>query len=152
MTVNVLALDLGTWCGYAFTCGGEIHHGTERFMQRRSWHAGRRWSDFREWLSSLISREQISVIAYEDVRRHKGTQAAHVYGGFRSMVEMVAQQHNVVLVGVGVGVIKKAWTGRGNADKAAMLAEARSRGFAPIDDNAADALAILHIATTKEIV
>ena len=38
------------------------------------------------------------------------------------------------------------WTGgyaKGNADKAAMIAAARARGFSPADDNEADAIAIL---------
>jgi len=34
-------------------------------------------------------------------------------------------------------------TGRGNADKAAVIAAVRARGFHPKDDNEADALAIL---------
>ena len=32
---------------------------------------------------------------------------------------------------------------KGNADKAAMVAAARARGFSPADDNEADAIAIL---------
>ena len=45
--------------------------------------------------------------------------------------------------GVPVGTIKRFATGRGNADKAAMVAAMKARGFNPADDNEADALAIL---------
>jgi Holliday junction resolvasome RuvABC endonuclease subunit len=45
--------------------------------------------------------------------------------------------------GVPVGTIKKHATGRGNADKQAMVAAARARGFSPADDNEADAIALL---------
>ena len=45
--------------------------------------------------------------------------------------------------GVPVGSIKKHATGKGNADKAAMIDAARARGFSPADDNEADAIAIL---------
>jgi len=38
---------------------------------------------------------------------------------------------------------KRHVTGRGNADKAAVIAAVRARGFHPADDNEADALAIL---------
>ena len=34
-------------------------------------------------------------------------------------------------------------TGKGNADKAAVIDAVRLRGFAPVDDNEADAIAIL---------
>ena len=34
-------------------------------------------------------------------------------------------------------------TGKGNANKDAMIAAARARGFTPTDDNEADAIAIL---------
>ena len=34
-------------------------------------------------------------------------------------------------------------SGKGNADKAAMVAAVRARGFSPADDNEADAIAIL---------
>ena len=42
-----------------------------------------------------------------------------------------------------VGTIKRFATGRGNADKAAMMAAVTARGFAPADDNEADAIALL---------
>lgn len=45
--------------------------------------------------------------------------------------------------GVPVGSIKKRATGKGNAEKAAMVAAVRSMGFEPSDDNEADALALL---------
>jgi Holliday junction resolvasome RuvABC endonuclease subunit len=52
--------------------------------------------------------------------------------------------------GVPVGTIKRYATGKGNADKAAMVAAMRARGFAPVDDNEADALALLLWATDAE--
>lgn len=149
--MNILALDFGSKTGYAVHRGGDIACGTQRFIQRNSWHPGRRWSEFRAWVSGMIDEHHVTLIAFEEVRRHKGTHAGHIYGGYRAMTEMVAQQHNVPMVCFGVGVIKKAWTGKGNADKQRMIDEAKSRGFAPIDDNAADALAILHCAL-KEVV
>jgi Holliday junction resolvasome RuvABC endonuclease subunit len=45
--------------------------------------------------------------------------------------------------GTPVGTIKRHATGKGNADKAAMIAAVRARGFNPADDNEADAIAIL---------
>jgi Holliday junction resolvasome RuvABC endonuclease subunit len=45
--------------------------------------------------------------------------------------------------GVPVGTIKRHVTGRGNADKDAVIAAVRRLGFDPVDDNEADALALL---------
>jgi hypothetical protein len=45
--------------------------------------------------------------------------------------------------GVPVGTIKRFIVGKGNADKAAVLAAVRARGFFLKDDNDADAIAIL---------
>ncbi|MEY3082847.1 MAG: hypothetical protein RJA94_2832, partial [Pseudomonadota bacterium] len=42
-----------------------------------------------------------------------------------------------------VGTIKRFATGKGNADKQAMIAAVRERGFESADDNEADAIAIL---------
>ena len=148
---NLLALDLGSKTGWAVRRrDGSMSHGTERFLQRKGAHPGARWADFRAWLFRTISAEQVHAIAYERVYRHVGTDAAHVYGAFEAMMQMVAAQHNVELVPVGVGTIKKAWTGNGAADKAAMMAEARRRGFKPTTHDESDALAILSWAATQE--
>ena len=57
-----------------------------------------------------------------------------------------AELRGVPYQGVPVGTVKRHATGHGNADKQAMMAAARARGFLPADDNEADALAILHWA------
>lgn len=148
---NVLALDLGTHTGWAVRRrDGTISHGTESFSPRKSWTPGQRWLRYRSWLSALIEREQVHAIAYELVHRHLGTEAAHAYGAFQALTEMSAEGRNIELLPVGVGVIKQGWTGKGNADKAAMIAEAKRRGFTPDTDNAADALAVLSWACMQE--
>ncbi|MCZ8278973.1 MAG: hypothetical protein O9313_11610, partial [Acetobacteraceae bacterium] len=60
------------------------------------------------------------------------------------------EEHAIAYQGVPVGTIKRYATGRGNADKAAMVAAMRARGFTPADDNEADALALLLWATDAE--
>lgn len=147
--VNTLALDLGTHCGFALsTRDGLLEYGTEKFQPKRD--PGERWTNFRAWLSKLIAERHIAVAYYEDVRRHTATDAAHVYGGFLAMLQMVCAQHRVRLEKVGVKQAKKAWTGNGNSGKDAMIAEAKRRGFNPTDDNEADALAILAYGVQQE--
>lgn len=149
--VNILALDLGTKLGWAIrTRDGRVAHGTEAFTPRASWAPGQRWLRARSFLAELITSRQVHAIAYEDVKRHMGTDAAHAYGAFLCLVEMLADSHRLRLLPVGVKTIKKHWTGKGNADKGAMLAQARARGFRPETDNDADALAVLDWAVAQE--
>lgn len=54
-----------------------------------------------------------------------------------------AEARGVPYQGVPVGTIKRFATGKGNANKAAMIKAARTKGFSPADDNEADAIAIL---------
>lgn len=150
---NVLALDLGTYCGWAIaTKDGAVSYGTEHFIQRNQWHPGVRWSNYRAWLAELVRDKQITAVYFEDVKRHAGTLAAHVYGDYLAMTEMVCQQHNIPMVGIGVGQAKKKWTGSGRADKAVMVKEAQRRGFkvASGEDDTADALALLAYALEQE--
>ncbi|AZY53036.1 hypothetical protein [Bordetella avium] len=153
INASILALDLGTKTGYALRRrDGRITHGTEAFTPRASWTHGQKWQRYRAWLSRMITDHAVGIIAFEDVKAHgkSGVLAAHAYGGYRAMLEMVADQHNIELVPVGVGVVKKHWTGKGNADKAAMVAQAKARGYRPETDNDADALAILDWAVAQE--
>lgn len=149
---NLLALDLGTHTGWAIRRrDGAIVCGTEDFTPRKSWGPGQRWLRFRSWLSAVIDREQIHAVTFERVVfGHSSASASDVYGGFRALTEMVTDAHHCTLGTIAVPTIKKHWTGSGRADKAQMIAEARRRGFRPVDDNAADALAILHWAIAKE--
>ena len=98
----------------------------------------------RRWLEQLdIDAGPIEAIYFEEVRRHAGTDAAHIYGGLLAVLSAWCEEHLVAYQGVPVGTIKRFATGKGNADKAAVIDAIRSRGFAPRDDNEADALAIL---------
>lgn len=153
LNLNVLALDLGTHCGYAMVqTDSRVEYGTERFPIRRA-GPGERWAAFRFWLSNMLKRGQVGAVYFEDVKAHgPGVLAAHAYGGFLAMAEMVCHQHNVRMVGVGVGTVKKAWTGKGNAKKPEMIAAAQAKGFrvANDEDDTADALAILAYAVEQE--
>ena len=103
-----------------------------------------RYVRFRAWLERLATDAgPIGTIHFEEVRRHVGTDAAHVFGGLLATLTAWAETAGVPYQGVPVGTIKRHVTGRGNAPKPAMIAAACERGFSPADDNEADALAIL---------
>jgi len=141
----MLALDLGTTTGWALQGGDDfISSGTASFKHTRYDGGGMRYLRFRRWLEQLdIDAGPIETIHFEEVRRHVGTDAAHVYGGLLAVLTAWCEEHLVAYQGVPVGTIKQFITGRGNADKAAVIAAVQAKGFAPADDNEADAIAIL---------
>ena len=149
---TILALDLGTTTGWAIKpANGPIASGTVSFKPSRYDGGGMRYVRFRKWLNQLGESDvMIQAIYFEEVRRHAGTDAAHIYGGFLACLSAWCEEHAIAYQGVPVGTVKRHATGKGNADKAAVIASLRERGFSPIDDNEADALAILLLALTTD--
>ncbi len=144
-TPTMLALDLGTTTGWALRApDGLITSGTVSFRPSRYDGGGMRYLRFTNWLTELDRLSgPIAAIWYEEVRRHAGTDASHIYGGLMATLTAWAELRGVPYQGTPVGTIKRHATGKGNAPKAAMIAAARARGFSPADDNEADAIAIL---------
>ena len=141
----ILALDLGTTTGWALrSANGPVAHGFVSFKSQRFEGGGMRYLRFTNWLTELDRLSgPIATIWYEEIRRHAGTDAAHVYGGLMASLTSWGELRGVPYEGVPVGTIKKYLTGQGNAPKQAMIDAARKRGFNPADDNEADAIAIL---------
>jgi len=149
MTAVVLALDLGTTTGWACQAAdGTIVHGWSSFRPGRYEGGGMRYLRFKKWLIEIYGSvgPEISAIYFEEVRRHASTDSAHVYGGLLATLTAWCEQNNIPYQGVPVGTIKKHATGRGNADKQAMVAAMQLLGHPVTDDNEADALALLHWA------
>ena len=138
----LLALDLGTKCGWATHSNAGIQHGMQEFKTDRFSGGGMRFLKFEKWLSEMPRPSQV---VFEEVRRHAATDAAHVYGGLMAIVTKFCEQYAIPYQGVPVGTIKRSWTGKGNSKKDVMIAEAKKRGYKDVDDdNTADALALLH--------
>lgn len=142
---TIIALDLGTKCGWAIRQGGVTTSGSQPFTPQRFEGGGMRFLRFKRWLQEIAGTGTVSAIYFEEVRRHMGVDAAHCYGGFMAHLTAwcEAQDPKIPYQGIPVGTIKKHYTGKGNADKPTMIAQARRRGHAPADDNEADALALL---------
>jgi hypothetical protein len=142
---NILAIDLGTTTGWAMRdVAGLVTSGTASFKPGRYDGGGMRYLRFSRWMDE-IGAAGLSGIWFEEVRRHAGTDAAHVYGGLMATLTSWAELRAIPYAGVPVGTIKKHATGKGNANKDAMIAAAVARGFTPVDDNEADAIALLHL-------
>ena len=144
-TKSILALDLGTTAGWAMRLAdGAIVSGTMGFRPGRYEGGGMRFLRFRSWLDALDTQASgIGTVFFEEVRRHAGTDAAHVYGGFLAHLTAWCEMGHIPYQGVPVGVIKRHVTGKGNAGKEAIIAAVTAKGHRPTDDNEADAIAIL---------
>jgi Holliday junction resolvasome RuvABC endonuclease subunit len=142
---SILALDLGTTTGWAVrTARCRILHGTAEFRPSRYEGGGMRYLRFGKWLDQTLDvTAGIDAVYFEEIRKHAGTDAAHVFGGLLATLTSWCEQHGLPYQGVPVGTIKRFAAGKGNADKAAMISAVRERGFEPADDNEADAIAIL---------
>jgi crossover junction endodeoxyribonuclease RuvC len=142
---TILSLDLGTVTGWAIaTQDGSITSGTESFKPQRFEGGGMRYLRFKRWLAEVRTLAGgLDAVFFEEVRGHVGVDAGHVYGGFLATVTAWCEHHRVPYWGVPVGTLKKHATGKGNSNKAGMVAAVRAKGYTPADDNEADAIALL---------
>ena len=99
---TLLALDLGTTTGWALRTGdGAIASGTVSFRPSRYDGGGIRYLRFRGWLDQLATDvDGLSAVHFEEVRRHAGTDAAHIYGGLLATLTAWCEQHGIAYQGV----------------------------------------------------
>ena len=145
----VLALDLGTRTGWAVGCGESTRFGAEDFGLRAKESRGARFLKFSNWLEATLKGERIDLIAFEEVRAHRGVVAAHVYGGFEAILLAISERLQIPCGGVAVGTIKKCLAGTGRATKKQMVKAAIARGWAVGNDH--DALGVL-LAARRHLV
>jgi hypothetical protein len=152
-TPVILALDLGQRTGWAVrNVDGAIVSGVHEFRPGRFEGGGMIWLRFHAWLQEIDETSSgVGVVVFEEVRRHLGTSAAHIFGGYLAHLTAWAEANRIPYQGVPVGTIKRHIAGKGNADKQAVLEAVRKLGFAPADDNEADALALLNWAIAHGI-
>lgn len=151
MNKNILCLDFGKTMGWAIYKNETIFSGTENLQPKRISGSGIPFLRFKQWLDGLIKNgDTYQSVYFEDVRRHLGVHAAHVYGAFWGTLTAWCEDHEIPYEGVGVGTIKKHATGKGNVKKPDMIAAMQAKGFTPKDDNEADALALLQWALEHE--
>lgn len=143
--MKILAIDPGTHCGWALYADGVTASGVWNLRGGRFEGGGMRFVRLQQYLEAIGPVDQVY---FEEVRRHLGTDAAHIYGGIIAVLAAHCEHRGIPYAGIPVGTVKKRATGKGNADKDAMLAAARARWpeQTVLDDNQADALWILETA------
>ena len=150
---KILAIDLGTHTGFAISANGMINSGSVDFSRYKGCkskpadHIGGTFLSFDQWIKNMLPVFKIDCIAYESVMRWSSSDAAKTYGGLRGIMLARAAKANIPCLGYSVTHIKKFWTGKGTADKDAMVAETKKRfPDLPLSgDNEADALALIHL-------
>lgn len=152
-TRRLLALDLGSTCGWAaLPRSGFVTSGSAAFKPDRFSGAGMVFLRFERFLADLHrDASPFDAVVFEEVRAHAGTLAAQVYGGFVAHLTAWCERARVPYLGVPVATIKRHATGKGNAGKLEVIAAMRAKGFDPRDDNEADALALLDYAIVTGI-
>ena len=141
--MKILAIDPGTHCGYALS---PFESGVWDLSVGRHSGGGMRFVKLRNFLTKATTDSEdfarCNMVVYEEVRGHKGTDAAQVYGGIVAIITEHCELNLIPYQGVPVGTIKKFAAGKGNSNKEVMLAAARERWpeVDIVDDNQADAL------------
>jgi Holliday junction resolvasome RuvABC endonuclease subunit len=142
----IVGIDPATSCGWAVldrATGARVGSGCWDLSSRRHEGGGMRYLRARAHLVELLDAHPIEAVGYEEVARHAGVSAAHVYGGIVAMVSSVCEERRIAYAGQPVGSVKKLATGKGNAGKEAMVEAALAKwpGLRPdVSDDEADAL------------
>lgn len=145
--MRILALDAATRTGWA---AGDttrdpllLESGVEVFDIRRGESTGLRFLRFRTWLYEIGDLWLPELVVFEQAH-HRGGAPTELGVGLTTRVQEFAAERRIEHAAVHTGTLKKHATGRGNAEKPAMIEAARRRwNVEPIDDNHADALCLL---------
>ena len=140
--MKILGIDIGTRCGWALWSDGLITaSGVWELKPSRFEGPGMKAIKLQRCMSEVLAGGGVKLVCAEEVRRHMGVDAAHCYGGLLMAIQSHCEAAETPFTTIPVGTLKHRATGRGNADKDAMIAAAESllkRHVA--DDNEADAI------------
>jgi Holliday junction resolvasome RuvABC endonuclease subunit len=143
---TVIALDLGTHCGWAIADCGIIESGVQMFDLKRGESPGMRFVRFNKWLSDLVYDLNADIVVYE-MAHHRGGYATELLVGLATRVQEICANRNIPYNSVHSSTMKKRATGSGKASKEDMIKSASEFIKKPVvDDNEADAICLLKIA------
>jgi hypothetical protein len=163
--MRLLALDLGTKCGWAYFEGGQrAASGTWHLDQDRTRDRG---DVFLARVESFVKSHKVDVIAHEHVaslHQHTSADAAHLFGGWLMLLAMLHRRTRVRVYRVETPSVqaasgakldrRRAPKGASDAERKRLAAErrennkqaaidaARERGWPVGDDNEADACSV----------
>lgn len=129
----IIALDIGSKLGY-------YHEGDKKAYTLDLGKGDSRFLNLYQFLDSTKS-EDVTFVAYEAAPFQQGA-AIPIYHGLIGVLKLYCLEFDIPYVGIPVGTVKKAFTGKGNSNKAAMMKECDRRGMKYDDDNSSDAYAV----------
>lgn len=140
---NILALDIATKTGWAM-CADDVTSGVLDLKPFEDEAA--RADSFEDWLRNKIIANNITHVAIESVIGLRWGGTAYRLYGLHCVAHLVCYRHKVARQTVSPPSLKKYVTGSGRAKKKDMIEAVRGWGFNPLDDNEADAIALLTYA------
>jgi len=150
--MNTLALDLGLTAGFASRLDGLFDSGTVSLEVGRDESKGLRPMRLGNFLARVnaLCRGGLDLVVFEQVH-HRGGAATAVAERFVGKLLEFCALEGIDHKPVHTATLKKWATGKGNAGKPEMMAEARRRHpeVDLIDDNHADALLLLDYALAE---
>jgi len=142
---SILALDLATRCGWAHSCGAS---GVWDLRPKTDESAGMRLIRLRAKLEEVRKSVGVGLVVFEAfkfIRNHAS--GSVVQPEMQGVLKLWCEENEIMYRSYTPGQIKKFATGKGNANKQAMLEAAREKwGDMVVDDNHADALWLLELA------
>lgn len=157
--MRLLALDLATRFGFAFGDGGEPVFGAKQLTPSGE-NIAAMLGEFDDWLSIFVKAQRVSVIVFEMPVLPRMTQlmTTRKLHGLAAFCEWRARGLQCAVYEARTQLIKKFWTGKGNAKKPDMVATANGYGYRiagrPLDpdkqDDEADALALYWYSVCKK--
>lgn len=144
--MNILALDCATRTGWATLIDGNIESGVQDFTKKRGESNGMMFLRFNGWLDELHASQLFTAIYYEQAH-HRGGAATEICVNLTGRVQEYAARRGIECCPVHTATIKKNVIGTGRASKDEIMAWFQNIvGYPPIDDNEADARALLEYA------
>ena len=140
--MNILALDIATNTGWKTKTAS----GVWNLKPNRGESEGMRVVRFKSKVRELIKMEEINLVSYErPAGFHKSSimVASEMVGAF---LKDLCIEIGVEYACYSATEIKKFATGKGNANKEAMIKAAIVLGFTPQDDNEADAIHLYNLS------
>lgn len=125
-----IGIDPGTSCGWSvLDQDGNLYScGYWDLSPDRHEGGGMRYLRLRKKLNDLIeSLDCVEALSYEQVSRHKGTAASHIYGGIIAIITELCESKKIPYKGIAVGTIKKLATGKGNSSKTLVTKAANKK-------------------------
>mgnify|MGYP000891252394 CR=1 FL=1 len=135
-----VGIDPATMCGWAVLDGdgNKIQSGTWSLARRRGDGAGMLYVRFERLFRELLASYP-GVVCYEQ-QANRFAGSAHIGLGIIAHLQRICEELSMPYSGIAFSTVKKHATGKGNADKTAMIHSAERRWGLTHDDNEADAL------------